>query len=226
MSAAVDLNRRRPGSKRHRDEEAIDARLAITPRAVDTRRSIFLPIENPIITVLARERNGDRNRTKIPVHAVVVGVAVDLVGRQMMGIRGAAARRPHPVGDWPTICPLVVSACRDGGQRSEDRNQTPHTNSRYALPGLTHRPLASLENRNLQVSIPLAWPIVPRPPKHCAPAAHRQAEAPTRVAHPADGAIASTGYPARNCSSKRLTSSGCSCCTQCPAPSTRRAPRH
>jgi hypothetical protein len=32
--------------------------------------------------------------------------------------------------------------------------------------------------------------------------------------------------PLRNCKSNLLNSSGCSCCTQCPAPSTKYVPRH
>jgi hypothetical protein len=44
------------GLKRHWHEETVDARLAATPAAVYARRSIFIPIENPIITILARER--------------------------------------------------------------------------------------------------------------------------------------------------------------------------
>jgi hypothetical protein len=133
------------GSKRHRHEEAIDARLAAAARAIDARRSIFIPIENPIVAVLARERHGDRDRTMIPVHAVVVGVAVDLVGRQMMRVCGAAARSLHPIGDRGAVCPLVVGACRTSGQRSEDRNQTLHTAFR-AMPCRTRRPLLA-DNR-------------------------------------------------------------------------------
>jgi hypothetical protein len=121
------------GSKRHWHEEAIDARLTIAPPAVCARRSIFIPIENPVIAVLARERQGDRNRTVIPVYTVVVGVPVDLVGRQVMRVCWTAARSFHPIGDWGAVCPLVVSACRDRGQRSEDRNQTPHAASRAML---------------------------------------------------------------------------------------------
>ena len=121
------------GSKRHRHEETIDARLAAAPPAVYARRSIFIPIENPIITVLAREREGDGDRAKIPVDAIVVAVPVNLVGRQMMRVRWTAARSFHPIRDRGAVCPLVVSACRESGQRSEDRNQTPHAAS-LAMP--------------------------------------------------------------------------------------------
>jgi hypothetical protein len=112
--------------------------LTIAPPAVYARRSIFIPIENPIITVLARERQGDGDRTMVPVYAVVVGVPVDLVGGQMMRVCRTAARSFHPSGDRGAVCPLVVSACRDSGQRSEDRNQTPHVRfPRYAFSNLT-----------------------------------------------------------------------------------------
>jgi hypothetical protein len=114
------------GSKRHRHEETLDARLAAAPAAVYARRSIFIPIENPIITVLARERQRDGDRPKIAVYAIVVAVPVNLVRRQMMRVRWTAARSFHPVRDRAAVCPLVVSACRESGQRSEDRNQTPH----------------------------------------------------------------------------------------------------
>jgi hypothetical protein len=117
------------GSKRHRHEETIDARLAVTPPAVCPRRSILIPIENPIITVLARERQGDGDGTMISVDTVVIAIPMDLVGCQMMRVRRTAARSFHPIGDWRAVCPLVVSARRDRGQRSEDRNQTPHAAS-------------------------------------------------------------------------------------------------
>jgi hypothetical protein len=77
-------------------------------------------------------------RAAIPVYAVIVAVAVSLIGRQMMRVCRAAARSFHPIGNRGAVCPLVVSACGDGSQGSEDRNQTPHTASRaYALSNET-----------------------------------------------------------------------------------------
>jgi hypothetical protein len=69
------------GSKLHRHEETIHTRLPPASPAVYARRSILIPIENPILAVLARQRAGDRDRTTIPVDAIVVGVPVDLAGR-------------------------------------------------------------------------------------------------------------------------------------------------
>jgi hypothetical protein len=157
------------GSKRHRHEEAIDARLTIAPRAVCARRSIFIPIENPVITVPARERQGDRDRTMIPVYTVVVGVPVDLVGRQVMrpldrstklspnrglGRRLSIGRERMP-GPRPTL----------RGSQSNPSCRFP----RYALSNLTPTDaFALIENRNLRVSLSLAPTIVSPPLTHIA----------------------------------------------------------
>jgi hypothetical protein len=65
--------------------------LAATSPAVYARGSILIPIEDPIVAVLARERNGDRDRTTIPIYAVEIAVPVDLLGCQMMRVCGTAA---------------------------------------------------------------------------------------------------------------------------------------
>jgi hypothetical protein len=82
-------------------------------------------------------------RAAIPVYAVIVAVAVNLIGRQMMRVCRAAARSFHPIGNRGAVCPLVVSACGDGSQGSEDRNQTPHTASRAMRCQTRHPPTPS-----------------------------------------------------------------------------------
>ena len=52
---------------------------------------------------------GDRDRAKIPVNAIIVAVAVNLIGRQMMGVCWTATGIFHPFGDPDAVRPLLVT---------------------------------------------------------------------------------------------------------------------
>jgi hypothetical protein len=129
-------------SEVHRDEETVDSGLASAAAEIGS----IVPVEYPIVAVLAGQCLGDGDFPAVTVIAVdliiVVGDAVHLVGPQVMCIGRSATRGRDPVGNRLAVGPIIMRRGRRG--EGEDRAElTLGSNGRVEL----HEPIsASLTN--------------------------------------------------------------------------------
>src|SRR6202020_1332353 len=116
VGADQDLRNPRRESERHRHEEAIDAGLTV--RAI-------VPVEDPIISILAGQRLGDGNAADVAVdRVIVVRDPVHLLGTKMVRVRRPAARSFHPVGNSFSGRPVVVRVRAASGQSKQQHSDS------------------------------------------------------------------------------------------------------
>src|SRR5260370_17633148 len=85
----------------HRNEKAINDGLA-------SARVVL--VEDPIVSVLAWQRNPGRYSTRVAVdHIKIIGDAMDLFRSKMVNVLRPATGFFDPLGDGPSVTPNVVS---------------------------------------------------------------------------------------------------------------------
>jgi hypothetical protein len=84
----------------HWNKEAIHGGLA---------SANIVPIEDPIVSVLAWKRNPDRDLPIVAVdHVIIVGYSMDLIRSKMVNVLRAATGLLHPMGDSLSVRPIVM----------------------------------------------------------------------------------------------------------------------
>ena len=120
------------------------------PRAVDV-----FAIENPVVAVLARQRELSCDGLAVALDEVVATrVSRDLIGPETMRVRHSAARRLDPAGGGFAVRPQVVGEGRSGAQ-NESGGETETHGSLFFGSARGVSPNACVTANNVLINLPI-----------------------------------------------------------------------